>query len=81
MDATFMTAGALFTLGLERRLAHSPEKVWRASRPLTQPRPKPLSHPGFDRLTVALDGRRCWPEAVLQRTDGPPPPTAPSLKY
>ena len=29
MDATFVKAGARYTLGLERRLAHSPEKVWR----------------------------------------------------
>lgn len=29
MDATFVKAGARYTLGLERRLAHSAEKVWR----------------------------------------------------
>ena len=29
MDAEFRKAGSRYTLGLERRLAHSPEKVWR----------------------------------------------------
>lgn len=29
MEATFTKVGARFTLGLERHLAHAPEKVWR----------------------------------------------------
>ena len=30
MDATLKQAGALYVLGLERQLPHSPDKVWRA---------------------------------------------------